>query len=352
MKKLYRIIPAVFIVVLLASTFLLPSAIAAEIFSNGFEEGDFSAWTGTGGAPAVVSSWVHCGSYACECGPNENVYYDFTPMSEAYARFYFNFTTAPGASGQLEVADLFVISRDNGIRVLVYNDGGTLKWRISVLNSGLGTTVDTADSPNPAVNTVYCVELYWKAGTAGGAKLYVDDALVLTTSATTRAQNVDRLKLKNYNVGANYFDCVVLADAYVGPEEEEEVYVVDLTVASPENTTYFAEEIAVSLSTSGNETGLVTTWNVQFSNSSWLYESNQTYVAATSFSVSENYTATFCAYTIGDNSASDYEAVGFTVWLVEGAGGGDGEDYMVLGVVFGCVLGGCVAALLLFKRRG
>lgn len=36
-----------FLIVFLASSFLLPSVSATEIFSDGFESGDFSAWSGT-----------------------------------------------------------------------------------------------------------------------------------------------------------------------------------------------------------------------------------------------------------------------------------------------------------------
>lgn len=454
MKRFFVLFLCLVLVLGFVAVLPLVSVGATEVFSNGFEEGDFSAWTGTSGSPAIVESPVHHGTYAAECEGSENVYYTFTGMSEAYARLYFQFTTAPSVSGQLEVCDLFVTTRDNGIRCLVYNDAGTLKWRVSVLNSGLGTTVDTADSPNPIVDTWYCIELYWKAGTAGGAKLYVDDALVLTTSATTRSENVDRLRPKNYNVGASYFDCVVLSDSYVGVEGEAgedesvslvlnapaddaevnefsqimnytpvlygsdkfynatlyvnntavaynatalvnntlnsisytfssngtfvwdvlvwnsthgvfssngnwtvvvsvpaSVYEVDLTIVRPENITY-SGTVYVELSTSGNETDLVVTWNCFFANSSWLYETNQTYSGITSFGIGENCTMTFCGYVEGEHGASDYGEVEYSVLITPEGEGEYGEEFVYGAVAAGVLLAMAFSFMLFYSFRG
>jgi len=35
-----------------------------ELFSNGFEEGNFNAWSGTSGAPTVQDAIKHHGTYA------------------------------------------------------------------------------------------------------------------------------------------------------------------------------------------------------------------------------------------------------------------------------------------------
>ncbi|MEM2995645.1 MAG: hypothetical protein QXI91_06520, partial [Candidatus Bathyarchaeia archaeon] len=57
----------VFLIVLLFLNSLTTPAYAT-IFSDGFESGDFSAWTGTVGSPTIVSSPTHHGAYAARFG--------------------------------------------------------------------------------------------------------------------------------------------------------------------------------------------------------------------------------------------------------------------------------------------
>ena len=61
-----------------------------EIFSDGFESGNFSAWTGTNGSPSIVKSPVHHGSYAAQANAAYEYWYKtFSGQTVVYVRFYF-----------------------------------------------------------------------------------------------------------------------------------------------------------------------------------------------------------------------------------------------------------------------
>lgn len=117
-------------------------------------------------------------------------------------------------------------------------------------------------------------------------------------------------------------------------------YALALTVASPENVTY-DETIPVSLSTSGNATNIVYNWNVQFSNSSWLYAVNKTSSTYT-MEIYENQTnCLFACVVTGDVDVSDYEEVYFSVvYIPSDAWDTDLNNYfcaamlLVMGFVF------------------
>jgi len=115
-----------------------------------------------------------------------------------------------------------------------------------------------------------------------------------------------------------------LAIGDYGAEDYQEVYLTVqlvttytlwLTIVYPENTTYTDPEVPVSLYTTGNDTGVTINYNVQFSNGSWLYISNQTYTAPTYMTINENATsATFYGYAAGDHQSTD-NTVQFSVAL-------------------------------------
>ena len=93
-------------------------------------------------------------------------------------------------------------------------------------------------------------------------------------------------------------------------------YTASLTVTNPTNITYTTSTIPIQLSSSGNDTNKVISWNVKFSNSTWLYGSNQTYSTTTSATINQNVTnALFAAKVLGDNGANDSKQVYFSVGI-------------------------------------
>lgn len=91
------------------------------------------------------------------------------------------------------------------------------------------------------------------------------------------------------------------------------IYTISITITNPQATIYTSPYIPIQLSTSGNDTNPVITWNAKFSNGTWLFESNQTYTINTSMTIGENATdVLFCVLAYGDNQAYDYKTITFT----------------------------------------
>jgi len=196
--------------------------------SGGTDPTDNGKWDGYWESPTVVGSPVFEGDYALEIDSNsEGVYKNFTEVTEAHGRFYFRFPTAPISGYRYEIASLTRAGWYNLSAAEVYNDGGTLKWRLTVYESG-GEATYTAGSPNPVVDTWYCVEIDFDRNAANGAHLWVDGNLLLTCSGTTHYSECNRFRLRYHDNGyveaAVYYDCAVLADTYIGPESTAQTY--------------------------------------------------------------------------------------------------------------------------------
>ena len=202
-----------------------------ELFSDGFESGDFSAWTGTNGAIAVVGSPVHHGSYACQVDANqEYVYTSFAGQTALYARVYVRWTVNPSSGSSYTMFWCGTGALSSRVIFGVANEAGTVKWRLGAYVVPSTFEYITFGSPAPQVDTWYCVELQNVADTAGGAFLYVDGNLIGSVVGTTLPDSLGFLTLGTYSnlpsSGAGFYDCAVVADAYIGPEEEATIKTV------------------------------------------------------------------------------------------------------------------------------
>ena len=215
------------------------------IFSDDFESGDFSAWTGTSGSPTVQNSLTHHGSYAARIPVNSRVYKVFADQDIAYARAYVRWTSNPSSGNQ---AWLLNLGNADGSETLVYarivNDSGTMKWGIITKNSAGNFTYDLFTDPTPTINTWYCVELKWRKNTVNGAKIIVNGAFVGQTTATTHNSQADALNLwlEQTEITA-YYDCAVISDDYVGSEDNLSVgnnltIANKITIKTPESGDY------------------------------------------------------------------------------------------------------------------
>ena len=189
------------------------------LFSDGFESGNFIAWTGTTGLPSVQGVVVHHGSFAMASSVfNDICYKTIIAAGTVYARFYVQWTVNPIAGS----TKLFLTIENNGIGQGIYagvqDDGGTVKWRLSVNENDFAYHTYLANAPNPTTGIWYCVEVSWIRNAVGGAKLWIDGVLVLTGGAP-RDIDVDKVSVGAGDAfGTIYSDCVVVADAYIGPE--------------------------------------------------------------------------------------------------------------------------------------
>jgi len=217
------------------------------LFAHGFEGGNFGndpetgyAWTGTVvtatyGSLTVETSQPHHGTYSASSSvtqqtawTNAYCYYGSysSPLNKSTlhtrAYFYIDSMTAGefrrmihfmAESGDYEIAGIGLTSA----RAL------NLRYR-----SGTSTLTD-ASLTTLNLGTWYCVELEASVGDGtGSVKVYLNGSEVTDITQTDLTNN-DKGNIDQVNVGLNnaynaaislYFDCVVVADAYIGPEEE------------------------------------------------------------------------------------------------------------------------------------
>jgi hypothetical protein len=124
------------------------------------------------------------------------------------------------------------------VGIALYNDAGTVKWRLVYYTNGGGMQMGApAASPLPATDTWYCVEVYWKRGAGTGVSTaWVDGTQVGTATGLTNTDYYAQIgTVGGYNWTGNttitvFSDCAVVADAYIGPETENNLEVDNLTV--------------------------------------------------------------------------------------------------------------------------
>lgn len=232
-----------FLAVLLFVLILSPIGfvIAAELFSDGYESGDFSVWTGTqinDGTITVTSDWAHDGTYSaiaedCVGGSDQAFSYYVFPTAEAYVymRWYINVTSIPSSTGvndKLEFGGFYndpagVISR------LVY-DVSESKWGAQYYDGGFQDVLESGTT-TLSLNTEYCVELYTRIhNTQGNVSMWLDGTMKATAASL---DTDDRGSVEMAGIGVWYYqghlngefavhvDCCVMDDAnYIGPEAD------------------------------------------------------------------------------------------------------------------------------------
>jgi hypothetical protein len=224
-----------------------------ELFSDGFESGNFDAWsnTGTGGGATIDVEDVH---------PHHETYNaiygslidanDFaiavktlvSEQSEIYMRAYLQFATVPQSTTIQDIGCSFANVTSAGILWSgLQKVGADVYWGVEAVVGGTWTSYLEAVASNPVADTWYCVEIYLKVdGAAGIVKLWVDGSLKVeqTDLDTDNRGNVKDIKLGAYlnaTEGASitmYSDCVVVADTYIGPETTEQTYTKTWTTDS------------------------------------------------------------------------------------------------------------------------
>jgi len=208
------------------------------IFSDGFESGDFSAWTGTllagTGTATVTNTTAHHGTYSAKCfttadGDKGWVYKTFTARADGYVRVYFKTDLLPSAAGNtLQIMGFYYTSGGNtpAGRIDLINDAGTIKWRMNYRNGGVWHDSRSA-TPTPATNTWFCLELKLVlSSTVGESRLYIDGTEILTQTGLNNNDlltNFDIVRVgieseSEVNDVNHYIDCVVVADTYIGTE--------------------------------------------------------------------------------------------------------------------------------------
>ncbi len=208
-----------------------------ELFNDGFESGDFSAWTrtnisGAGSALIVEDVNPHHGTYnakmtASALGALVYCIKTFTATDPVFARYYVKFDTlALGADGNR----IEILKIDSGVwqyatAAMVRRLDGVLYWGIVTFEAGTGTYVSSAVTPT--TGRWYCLDL--KRDVANNLQEIWVDEVSLVTRTVSITNDTARVRagltfLDSSTLNVNFFDCVVVADTYIGPETMEQTY--------------------------------------------------------------------------------------------------------------------------------
>jgi hypothetical protein len=195
-----------------------------EIFSDGFESGDFSAWTGSGGSPSVVEN-PYQGTYSLKRDDEDDRVYKYLPSSYTviYGRLYWQTDTLPTTDTKSMIFRFY--SPPGTYFYLIYeNDAGTYNWKLQ------STEASDSDTYTQTINvdTWYCLEVLYDADN-DLHKLWVDgvERISFSASVTTAIERCGvGAYLGSWWTHNEYADCVVVADAYIGPEAEVTVKTV------------------------------------------------------------------------------------------------------------------------------
>jgi hypothetical protein len=210
------------------------------LFSHGFEGGDFGndpetgyAWTGIVGTPTIVET-PHHGTYAESCNAaGEYAYYNLASgQNVLYVRVYFKLSAAFAVNGNFIYCIGIRSSSGFLARVGLKRIAGSTVW--DLLYHDNGANIEVASATTASADTWYALELKVDCSSADGQtdgeyRVYVDGVEI----ADLAQANVDtdyttcdivRVGCDDGDFSAGGFtgivDCVVVADAYIGPESE------------------------------------------------------------------------------------------------------------------------------------
>ena len=213
----------------------------STIFTDGFESGDVSKWTGTStggsGTVTVENTIKYSGTYAARtyCPNNDDDFCSFnrdisTSATTTFIRWYVYIASSP-SSGTV----LYSLSHNIG-------SGGWPAWYLYITgttraltlyyNTNLNDMPSKTSATTLSLDTWYCIEVKWvRDASAGEYRVYLNGNEV-TDLTTTGLQTNDMGALSNIEFGPSagryynsavdiYFDDVVVDSSYIGPESSD-----------------------------------------------------------------------------------------------------------------------------------
>ena len=190
------------------------------LFKNGFEEGDYTAWTGTAGTPTIVHAPVHHGAHASETDNWGD--YCYETLADGGERYIFLAVEISVHAGAGNVNDFLGAKRASDSFEVFWvgylDDLFSIKYR----DVGAAWHTDTSDK-SVVEGSYHTVKVWWKKNTAGGMKLWIDDVLEITASETTCNADLGIYRFGNASMSTlsvHDIDCVcidsadILADPY------------------------------------------------------------------------------------------------------------------------------------------
>ena len=213
----------------LASSVVVNVVYPNNVFADGFESGNFAAWSATGGNAArisVTSGAAQAGTYKMQAqitGGTSGYVQDNTPITETtyHARFYLNpnsltytsngnATTARtifmGLNAANQTAFQVQLRRTNSTAT------GTFQVRAVVARSGGNTTTSWFTIPN---NAYTAIEIDWSSATSASFRFYTAGVLRQTRSGlNTSAYLLDTVRLGPQG-GLNGINGTLYLDSFV-----------------------------------------------------------------------------------------------------------------------------------------
>jgi hypothetical protein len=201
------------------------------IFQSGFESGSFTddGWTGTttsgSGTITVVSEQAHHGTYSAKSyKPNSTssgyVYKDITSSPIVYSRFYLYVSSWTATTGHFDA--IFAVRNVVPLTAFMLMLKESTRYLYIRYESG-GSNYYVQSSTTVPLNTWVCLEVKYDK-TNGEYRVYKDGSEVtdLTQTGKTISYNAGSVQFGfryfDTAYGTAYFDCVVVADTYIGPE--------------------------------------------------------------------------------------------------------------------------------------
>ncbi len=200
------------------------------LFNNGFEEGDFSAWSGyfkeTNSVLEVTTDASHSGNYGMHgttTGVSGNsmayVYKTTTSAATYYTRFYFYATSLPAN----EYQDLFYHYAGANLVMAGVCRSTTLQL---LMIDGAGYTEYSTGSYTFTTGQWYCVEFETAIGNPGTASFWINGNLIGSVTGVNNAYgNIDTVLIGSCYHGSDgtgtfdfYIDDVVVDSSYIGSE--------------------------------------------------------------------------------------------------------------------------------------
>ena len=207
-------------------------ASAITVFSDGFETGDFTGWTGQDGTPKIEGTIIHHGSYAMNSTSTYDTYNEtyqtgLAPSATNF-RFYMQFATPPSDGKCVNFMWLGVSGGAKFLILRLRNATGSLQWEVYYKDDG-------ADWYSEIVNTTattgswQALEICWIASASGTLRLYENTTEVVTrTGRITSTLVPDQLGIGTYTIyvisHSYYFDCVKVGTAYIGLDNAADTY--------------------------------------------------------------------------------------------------------------------------------
>jgi hypothetical protein len=218
-----------------------------EIFSDGFETGNYNNWTGTtigaGNTLEVSSTYAHTGTYSSKAILAENVggyAYAYKTLATvgntAYMRLYFYLDAFALATAGRAFWFMWMkghATTDTGYNYATLKIYGSTQALQLYYRTTAGYQTDTS-ATTISLDTWYCLEIkaVVESADAGEVRVYLNGTEVadLAQTGLNNAVGWGGIKgvwaggsLSHVEVGTSctfYEDCVVVADAYIGPEVE------------------------------------------------------------------------------------------------------------------------------------